>query len=88
MTFIGKILSTLGTQISMPLDETTNNKIEISFKMGMGVHTPPCLRFGAEMRNNYIFWDGNEIGVLRPKPNLLPFLDEISRHKRKMFQIL
>ena len=72
----------------MSLDETTKNKIEISFKTGMGVHTLSYLRFEVEMKNNYIFWDGNGIGVLRPKPDLLPFLDETSRNKRKMFQVL
>ena len=55
MALARKILPTIGTQISMSLDETTKNKIEISFKTGMGVHTLSYLRFEVEMKNNYIF---------------------------------
>lgn len=45
--------------------------------MGMGLHTPPCLGFGIGMENNYIFWEENGIGVPRPKPTPLPFLEKL-----------
>ena len=37
-------------------------------------HIPPHPGFGTRMENNYIFWDGNGIGMPHPKPTLLPFL--------------
>ena len=43
-------------------------------KTGIGTLTLPRLGFGTGMENSFIFWDGNWIGVPRPKPTPLSFL--------------